>query len=258
MNDPTLFPVRTWHEMQHGKDRPVIDAQGDQNKTRMQKVPRDEHMTIAELLKRFKEFVHVKYLPHYFVKAGVNLAMALRFEWLLGKSTLLLQTDFAAQVQHLFADSLTCSSFNMTNVAVFVASNDFEHVDDGAGGVDIKCKSECWFVIGGTKSKGREQDSHFHNSALDHIVEHYKKVYDEMTRILLESDGCPGQYKVSRASPRRAAAAPRRRHAALAPTNTHPLLAVPVRAQVHCRLREEARHRLAAHHGRDGAFQGVP
>ena len=153
----------------------------------------DHFYTTGEILEKLGKFFHDKYLPHYYEKTCQNTAMGVMLA-IFNETILLIQADFAAQTTHNFEDNLCCSSFGRSNCEVVVVSR---HDDSTLPGEPRKCVTECWFMIGGTNTKGKEADSHFHHTALCHITEHYKvQLGESLLRILLETDNCAGQYKV--------------------------------------------------------------
>ena len=59
--------------------------------------------------------------------------------------------------------------------------------------------NDAWKVYAGASGKGKDNDYFFHHAALNNIVQHYveqrlKQRQSPLTRIILWTDGCPGQY----------------------------------------------------------------
>ncbi|KAJ1444885.1 hypothetical protein M885DRAFT_580152 [Pelagophyceae sp. CCMP2097] len=103
--------------------------------------------------------------------------------------TILLRTDFAAQIAHEHGDNLTCASFNHFNCQVFVVS--YKPHWKGTGALGKYCAdTRVWFAIGGTTPKHEEADSHFHNAILAPIIEYYKEHLPGLTADD-EGDGLP-------------------------------------------------------------------
>ncbi|KAK7230489.1 hypothetical protein SO694_00176015 [Aureococcus anophagefferens] len=120
---------------------------------------------------------------------------------------LFIQTDFAAQISNAAQDNLCCTHRNHTNLDVFVVASDPRLVDvtvkhaDGSSSFVKKriTDNHAWKFYAGASGKGKDNDYFFHHAALTHLVDFYvaKRVKDNkppLTRVILWTDGCPGQY----------------------------------------------------------------
>mgnify|MGYP001199389387 CR=1 FL=1 len=58
--------------------------------------------------------------------------------------------------------------------------------------------TDVWFFYGAASGKGKDQNATYHKHVLDYIVKYYRNKLREqgrtLTRVLLFTDGCPGQY----------------------------------------------------------------
>jgi hypothetical protein len=115
---------------------------------------------------------------------------------------LFIQTDFAAQIENSSQDNLTCTSRQHTNLDVFVVAHSprLVEVPGAAGNYEKRVTTnDAWKVYAGASGKGKDADFHFHHIALKDLVNYYvtkrrKARLPPFTRIILWTDGAPGQY----------------------------------------------------------------
>jgi hypothetical protein len=118
------------------------------------------------------------------------------------ETELFIQTDFAAQIENSSQDNLTCTNRQHTNLDVFVVAHSPRVVTvPGTAGTYEKrvTTNDAWKYYAGASGKGKDADFHFHHIALHNLVEHYVSERSKagllpLTRIILWTDGAPGQY----------------------------------------------------------------
>jgi hypothetical protein len=128
---------------------------------------------------------------------------------------LFIQTDFAAQIANASQDNLTCTTRQHTNLDVFIVSHSplvahvpkrdkdgrLLHDEDGLPETVPKrvTTNDAWKFYAEASGKGKDNDYFFHNTALANIYDFYKHARaaagkPPLKRIILWSDGAPGQY----------------------------------------------------------------
>jgi hypothetical protein len=141
-----------------------------------------------------------------------------------GTDTLMIRTDFAAQHECKPQDTKTCASSNHANLDVFIVQHSPRMVEvadkSGRKGLRRVVTTDTWRFWQPASGKCNDADWVTHNQNLDHLVDYYVtwgknrdahngdwrrpaidgrlpklEILAPIKRVLLWTDGCPGQYK---------------------------------------------------------------
>mmetsp|Transcript_12327 Transcript_12327/g.23097 ORF Transcript_12327/g.23097 Transcript_12327/m.23097 type:complete len:567 (-) Transcript_12327:550-2250(-) len=102
-------------------------------------------------------------------------------------------SDFSSQVDLEPIRKMTCHVNDHASLGIFCIFLIQSITVDGEDIQYTACHE--WFILGGSKEKGKQNDWIFHNAALDYIIEFYGNHYSNIKIWDMWTDNCPGQYK---------------------------------------------------------------
>ena len=149
-------------------------------------------MSVQEFIKEYNEVIKL-FIPHYW-NVRVDHHMRRRLIEELPMNAIAILTDFSANLELVGQDTPTCGHFNSAIQAVFVVT--FKIIN--ALG-QIEQYTEVWSLWGDKLADKVDNTTAFHAACMDHILAHYRKRFDEESRmfdtVFSFSDGSPYQYK---------------------------------------------------------------
>lgn len=137
-----------------------------------------------------------EYLPHRW-----DTSWDLHHRQLLTRTfeddTLLINTDFSATMNLDPQYRINSAISGHAIQAVFIVSHSPRLVPMPNGVLRRVMENDVWHFWG-EETKGKlTNDNYFHTKCLDHTIQHYKNnVCLPFTRVVVNSDGCPTQYKL--------------------------------------------------------------
>ena len=149
-------------------------------------------MSVQEFIKEYNDVLEL-FMPHnWSVRLDHHMRRRLIEE--LPMNAIAILTDFSAYLELVGQDTPTCGHFNSAIQAVFVVT--FKIIN--ALG-QIEQYTEVWSMWGDKLAGKVDNTTAFHAACMDHILAHYRKRFDEESRmfdmVFSFSDGSPYQYK---------------------------------------------------------------
>lgn len=165
-------------------------------------------ITVKELVKRFRKAVDVC-IPHYQEICWIRIILDIDFAT-LGRSTLLIFTDFAAVMilrayqaknssvdAHAINDNFICV-YNRRSVNVVEKKKVAKEIIEISEEIEI-FTTDVHHFFAETMSKGKKNDHAMHNACFDALIRHYKGVFVEMGSelrlVIFYTDNAPHQYR---------------------------------------------------------------
>ena len=189
------------------------DGDDDVEETKLFKDLDDVEVTGKELIDYIRETA-TEYFTHVWNCRWANTAR-LNDLHKFGDNTIFIQSDYAAQLENSAQDNLTCTYRNHTNLDVFVVAHSPKHVQVQRRGRDGRLQyddegrpvqytkrvttNDAWKFYLEASGKGKDADYFVHHAALANLVDFYveqraKAGLPPLKKVILWTDGCPGQY----------------------------------------------------------------
>lgn len=168
---------------------------GSSGTGRKQRELREKSVSMAQLFVLLKAALR-KYLPHRW-DAAWDLHNRRLLHHSFGDDTIVVSTDFSATMdldpQHRLNSAISGHAIQ----GVFIVSHSPRLVPTKNGKTRRVMENDVWHCWGEETRGKLTNDNYFHAKSLGHIINHYKNVLRlPFLRVVINSDGCPTQYKL--------------------------------------------------------------